>query len=123
MHNTISQLQSEFSEDIIKVDGKAEQNARNPELMKAIEDQVDTLGKKLCELLNEINEMKNKPIKKPNDEIKFWKSKGAKLNKAYKLTQDDRVTVLIDSLELQWDHNKDKDRSTLDYYKKQKDEL
>jgi hypothetical protein len=70
MHNTISQLQSEFSEDIIKVDGTPEQNLRNPELVKAIEEQVYNLGKKISELLNEINEMKAAPINKPNDEIR-----------------------------------------------------
>jgi len=68
--------------------------------MTAIEDQVHTLGKKLCELLNEINEMKNKTIHKPNDEIKFWKSKGSKLNKAHKLTEDKVVKVLIKHLEI-----------------------
>jgi len=114
MHNTISQLQSEFSEDIIKVDGTPAQNLKNPELMHAIEDQVKILGQKIGELLNEIAEMKKADIKKPNDEIRFWKSKGAKLNKAYKLTQDDRVKVLVDTLHLQKDNNMSPDNSVLD---------
>jgi hypothetical protein len=134
MHNTISQLQSEFSEDIIKIDGSAEDNCRNPELLDQIEDQVQRLSMKVKEMLNEIENEKNgfdpkngepkkeNVIKKPNDEIKFWKSKGAKLNKAYKLTQDDRVKVLTDTL-LYANNNYGRNSKVLDDYKKQMDEL
>lgn len=133
MHNTISQLQSEFSEDIIKIDGSAEDNSRNPELLDQIEDQVQRLSIKVKEMLNEIENEKNgidpknpdikkEYINKPNDEIKFWKSKGAKLNKAYKLTQDDRVKVLTDTL-LYANNNYGRNSKVLDDYKKQMDEL
>jgi len=133
MHNTISQLQSEFSEDIIKIDGSAEDNCRNPELLDQIEDQVQRLSIKVKEMLNEIENEKNgidpknpdikkEYINKPNDEIKFWKSKGAKLNKAYKLTQDDRVKVLTDTL-LYANNNYGRNSKVLDDYKKQMDEL
>jgi hypothetical protein len=58
--------------------------------------------------------MKKEDIKKPNDEIRFWKSKGAKLNKAHKLTQDDRVKLLVDTLQMQKDNNMSPDNSVLD---------
>jgi len=72
--------------------------------------------------LNEINEMKSAPITKPNDEIKFWKSKGAKLTKAFKLTQDERVKVLIVTLQKAINLGK-RNSKTLDDFQKQLDEL
>jgi len=122
MHNTISQLQSEFSEDIIKIDGTPDENCQNDLILDQIEDQVQHLGRKISELLNEINEMKSAPLTKPNDEIKFWKSKGAKLTKAFKLTQDERVKVLIVTLQKAINLGK-RNSKTLDDFQKQLDEL
>jgi predicted nuclease with TOPRIM domain len=70
MHNTISQLNSEFSEDIIKIDGTPEENCRNPELLDKIEDQLQSLCMKISELLKTIENKKTHKILKPNDEIK-----------------------------------------------------
>jgi hypothetical protein len=94
MHNTISQLESEFTINVMKLEGTMEENSTNLPLLKQIEGQLEVLTKKIHEVLGDINEMKNTTVSKPNDEIRYWKSKGAKLTKAYKLVNDERVKVL-----------------------------
>jgi hypothetical protein len=70
MHNTISQLESEFTIDVMKVEGTIEENSKNTVLLKQIEGQLEVLTKKINEVLFDINEMKNTTVSKPTDEIK-----------------------------------------------------
>ena len=70
MHNTISQLESEFTIDVMKVEGTMEENSKNTTLLKQIEGQLEVLTKKINEVLSDINDMKNTTVSKPTDEIK-----------------------------------------------------
>jgi hypothetical protein len=70
MHNTISQLESEFTIDVMKVEGTMEENSKNTPLLKQIEGQLEVLTKKINEVLSDINDMKNTTVSKPTDEIK-----------------------------------------------------
>jgi hypothetical protein len=70
MHNTISQLESEFTIDVMKVEGTMEENSKNTPLLKQKEGQLEVLTKKINEVLSDINDMKNTTVSKPTDEIK-----------------------------------------------------
>lgn len=76
-----------------------ESNSKDDKILRQIEAQLEILKVKITEVTQDVESMKNQTIVKPIDEIKYWKNKSAKLTKAYKLVNDERVKVLQQTID------------------------
>lgn len=102
----MSQLESEFKVDIMILSDDIESNSKDEKILKEIDNQLDILREKINEVNKDVEEMKAKDINKPINEIAYWKNKSAKLTKAYKLINDERVKNIVNTIKFAADHRK-----------------